>query len=297
MKSMTGFGRGKDESVYVTVTAEIKAVNSRFLEVNIRSDYFSPFIENQVNKTVRQTINRGKLNIFLTFVPSKSTQNYHVELDHPLLDAYVNALNEGKNIKGIQHKKILITDLLSSVPESFIHVQKQLINDDDLAPVVIKAVNNALEDLIQMREKEGENLKRDILKRIDFLQNKLQFLMSRQNSAVQEYENRLKEKIDKIFNERNFAVDEGRILEEVAIYAEKVDYTEEVVRFGSHLDQFREILNSDEPIGRKLDFLLQEINREVNTTASKASDIEVIDCVIIIKTELEKIREQVQNIE
>lgn len=297
MKSMTGFGRGTSESVYGTVTAEIKAVNSRFLEVNIRSDYFSPFIENQVNQIVRQTVNRGKINVFLTFVPSKSTQNYHVEIDRPLLEAYLNALDEGKDFKGIQHKKNSITDLLSAVPEPFIHVQKQFVKDEDLVPVVIDAAHNALDDLIHMREREGENLKKDILNRIDFLQNKLQFLMSKQDAAVLEYENRLKERINKIFNERNFSIDEGRILEEVAIYSEKVDYTEEVVRFGSHLEQFRDILNSEKPVGRKLDFLLQEINREVNTTASKASDIEVIDCVIIIKTELEKIREQIQNIE
>lgn len=158
-------------------------------------------------------------------------------------------------------------------------------------------MDEAIEGLLTMRRTEGENLKKDLEKRLSFLEEKRQFLLSKQDVAVKEYEERLKARIDKALEGRDAETDEDRVLQEVAIYSEKVDYTEEVVRLGSHLSQFRQILDSDGPIGRKLDFLLQEINREVNTTASKASDTEVVDCVIIIKTELEKLREQVQNIE
>ena len=148
-----------------------------------------------------------------------------------------------------------------------------------------------------MREREGNNLKVDLKKRLAFLREKLAFLISRQDLETKAYEERLRLRMTKILGAMGVELDETRLLEEVAIYSEKTDYTEEVVRFGSHLDQFEQMLDSSEPVGRKLDFLLQEINREVNTTASKASDTEVIDCVITIKTELEKIREQVQNIE
>ena len=148
-----------------------------------------------------------------------------------------------------------------------------------------------------MRQREGHNLKVDLKQRLAFLREKLAFLLSRQDLAAKAYEERLRQRMEKILEQMNFEVDEGRILEEVALFSEKTDYTEEVVRFASHLDQFDAMLESEEPIGRKLDFLLQEINREASTTASKASDAEVIDTVIQIKTELEKIREQVQNIE
>ena len=159
------------------------------------------------------------------------------------------------------------------------------------------AMEGALVSLIEMRQREGHNLKVDLKQRLAFLREKLAFLLSRQDLAAKAYEERLRQRMEKILEQMNFEVDEGRILEEVALFSEKTDYTEEVVRFASHLDQFDTMLESEEPIGRKLDFLLQEINREANTTASKASDAEVIDTVIQIKTELEKIREQVQNIE
>lgn len=296
MNSMTGFGRGSAENELGTMTAELKSVNSRFLEINMRSDHFSAFLEDTASRRIKQALHRGKVTAFLSFQPSAKGNQVKVELDQSLLEAYASALKEARKTEGLRRRKPSVSDLLT-LPEPFIHVKKEPLPDDRLAPLLEEAVDNALKELLFMREREGANLKADLTKRTDFLQEKRAFLLSKQDEAARAYEARLKERIDKVLQDRNLSMDEGRVLEEVAIFSEKADYTEEVVRFGSHLVQFRQILDSSEPSGRKLDFLLQEINREVNTTASKASDTLVVDCVIIIKTELEKIREQVQNIE
>lgn len=295
MNSMTGFGKGSGEGAVGTVNAEIKAVNSRFLEINIRSDHFSGVLEEAARQAIKESVHRGKLNVSLSFTPAAGGEAVEVSLNEPLLDAYISALStvgKRKKVKG----RIGISDLLS-MPESFLSVQKKNISDEDMLPLVREAVTEAIGSLSAMREREGNNLKVDLKKRLAFLREKLAFLISRQDLETKAYEERLRLRMTKLLGTMGVELDETRLLEEVAIYSEKTDYTEEVVRFGSHLDQFEQMLDSSEPVGRKLDFLLQEINREVNTTASKASDTEVIDCVITIKTELEKIREQVQNIE
>ena len=295
MNSMTGFGKGSGEGAVGTVNAEIKAVNSRFLEINIRSDHFSGVLEEAARQAIKESVHRGKLNVSLSFTPAAGGEAVEVSLNEPLLDAYISALStvgKRKKVKG----RIGISDLLS-MPESFLSVQKKNISDEDMLPLVREAVTEAIGSLSAMREREGNNLKVDLKKRLAFLREKLAFLISRQDLETKAYEERLRLRMTKLLGAMGVELDETRLLEEVAIYSEKTDYTEEVVRFGSHLDQFEQMLDSSEPVGRKLDFLLQEINREVNTTASKASDTEVIDCVITIKTELEKIREQVQNIE
>ena len=296
MNSMTGFGRGTAAGDAGTVTAEVKAVNSRFLEINMRTDHFSAALEDLAARKLKEKLHRGKVNVSLSYMPAAGGSRYSVELDRPLLEAYVKALDEGRKVKGLRNKRPVISDLLS-LPQPFITVRKEAVSDETLTPLVEKAMEEAIAGLLTMRAKEGENLKKDLEQRLSFLEEKRQFLLSKQDVAAKEYEDRLKARIDKALEGRDTEVDEDRVLQEVAIYSEKVDYTEEVVRLGSHLSQFHDILESEGPIGRKLDFLLQEINREVNTTASKASDTEVVDCVIIIKTELEKIREQVQNIE
>lgn len=296
MNSMTGFGRGTANGDAGTVTAEVKAVNSRFLEINMRTDHFSAVLEDVATRKLKDKLHRGKVNVSLSYIPSAGGSHYSVELDRPLLEAYLKALDEGRKLKGLRNKRPVISDLLS-LPQPFITVRKEAVSDEALSPLVEKAMEEALAGLLDMRAKEGENLKKDLEQRLSFIEEKRQFLLSKQDVAAKEYEDRLKARIDKALEGRDAEVDEDRVLQEVAIYSEKVDYTEEVVRLGSHLVQFRDILNSEGPIGRKLDFLLQEINREVNTTASKASDTEVVDCAIIIKTELEKLREQVQNIE
>ena len=300
---MTGFGHGTATGTKGMVTAEIKTVNNRFLELNIRTDHFSAAAEESIKSLIKEQVHRGKIYVNLTFTSDGSRKNIHVSLDEDLLSAYLDVFHMLRHKDGIRCRKPSVSDLLS-LPAPFLHVAIESITDEELISLAREAVSAALAGVNEMRRREGENLaadlnKRaaDLNKRIDLLREKLLYLKSKQNIIVEDYEKRLRSRMIKLLEDSGNAWDETRLLQEVAVYSEKTDYTEELTRFESHLNQFAAALDSTEPIGRKLDFLLQEINREINTTASKANDISVIDCVIIIKTELEKIREQVQNIE
>ena len=296
MKSMTGFGCGNAANEKGAFTVEIKAVNSRFLEINMKGNYVSPELENYVKKLIKEKVQRGKLYVSLSFAPAENGQDTNVTIDRNLLQSYMIALNEIRHMDGIKNNKVTISDLLS-LPDSFLHVSTKPMSDSELQPLLEEALIMALNQLDDMRVKEGSNLASDLQKRIEFLYGKLDVLKSMQDKVVDDYKTRLQERIIDMLKKVDADIDESRLLQEVAIYSEKTDFTEELVRLESHLKQFSDTFNHKEPVGRRLDFLLQEMNREINTTASKANDIKVIDCVIIVKTELEKMREQVQNIE
>lgn len=293
---MTGFGCGNAANEKGAFTVEIKAVNSRFLEINMKGNYVSPELENYVKKLIKEKVQRGKLYVSLSFAPAENGQDMNVTIDRNLLQSYMIALNEIRHMDGIKNNKVTISDLLS-LPDSFLHVSTKPMSDSELQPLLEEALIMALNQLDDMRVKEGSNLASDLQKRIEFLYGKLDVLKSMQDKVVDDYKTRLQERIIDMLKKVDAEIDESRLLQEVAIYSEKTDFTEELVRLESHLKQFSDTFNHKEPVGRRLDFLLQEMNREINTTASKANDIKVIDCVIIVKTELEKMREQVQNIE
>lgn len=293
---MTGFGCGNAANEKGAFTVEIKAVNSRFLEINMKGNYVSPELENYVKKLIKEKVQRGKLYVSLSFAPAENGQDTNVTIDRNLLQSYMIALNEIRHMDGIKNNKVTISDLLS-LPDSFLHVSTKSMPDSELQPLLEEALIMALNQLDDMRVKEGSNLASDLQKRIEFLYGKLDVLKSMQDKVVDDYKTRLQERIIDMLKKVDADIDESRLLQEVAIYSEKTDFTEELVRLESHLKQFSDTFNHKEPVGRRLDFLLQEMNREINTTASKANDIKVIDCVIIVKTELEKMREQVQNIE
>ena len=296
IKSMTGFGQSAVTGAKGVMTAEIKAINSRFLEINMRTGQISATMEDHIRKLIKNQVKRGKVYVNLSFEALAGNDHIHVSIDKDLLTAYLNTLREVRKLKCIKNNKLEIKDLLA-LPEPFLHVEKDTVTDEELIPMAERAVGEALSGLNDMRLKEGLQLSADIKGRIHLLQEKLKFLEGKQDQIVFDYETRLRTKMKKLWEDVHGQVEEDRFLQEVAIYAEKTDFTEEIVRFKSHLVQFESALSSMEPVGRKLDFLIQEIQREVNTTASKANDMDVINCVIIIKTELEKIREQVQNIE
>lgn len=293
---MTGFGCGNAANEKGAFTVELKAVNSRFLEINMKGNYVSPELENYVKKLIKEKVQRGKLYVSLSFAPAENGQDTNVTIDRNLLQSYMIALNEIRHMDGIKNNKVTISDLLS-LPDSFLHVSTKPMPDSELQPLLEEALIMALNQLDDMRVKEGSNLASDLQKRIEFLYRKLDVLKSMQDKVVDDYKTRLQERIIDMLKKVDADIDESRLLQEVAIYSEKTDFTEELVRLESHLKQFSDTFNHKEPVGRRLDFLLQEMNREINTTASKANDIKVIDCVIIVKTELEKMREQVQNIE
>lgn len=296
MKSMTGYGRGSANTAFGTVNLEIKAVNSRYLELNIRNFTLPQTVEEQIRTILRQNISRGKVDVTVSIKATEKESYKKVSIDYGLLDSYINALKWASREYYLKEIDLHLSHLLQ-VPEPWLIVEENIESDEELIKGVKEAIENALHEFNAMKEREGNNLKVDLLNRMNFLKEKLNFLISRQDVAAKEYENRLKSRIQKFLNDSGVEMKEERILEEVAIFSEKSDYTEEVVRFKSHLDQFSSILGENGAIGRKLDFLMQELNREVNTIGSKASDTQVVDCVIIMKTELEKIREQVQNIE
>lgn len=221
MNSMTGYGRGSAENGRGIVTAELKSVNSRFLEMNMRSDHFSAFLEDRASRKIKETLHRGKVTVFLSFQPSAEGRNLKVVLDRNLLEAYAAALTEGRRMKGLKNRKPSISDLLT-LPEPFLHVEKEVLSDEELAPLVDEAMEKALTELKDMRAREGANLKKDLEKRISFLKEKREFLLSRQDDAARAYEERLKERINKILEDRNLSMDEGRVLEEVALFQRRL---------------------------------------------------------------------------
>ena len=293
--SMTGYGRAAVSGEAGTVTAEIKSVNSRFLEIILRGD-LPAAVEEAVRGIVKKHLARGKVTLTVSYAPGDAGRNIETHINQPLLDAYCKALSEIGKRKDVKKGKIKYRDLLH-MPVSFIEVMEEKASEEMLLSLAGDAVENAVSALLSMREIEGENLKNDLTKRLDFLSERLSILKSSQEGVEAQYEARLKDRISKMLSDMGTEIDEGRILQEVAIYSEKRDYTEELVRFESHIGQFRGILETGGEVGRKLDFLLQEMNREVNTLGSKAGETDVINDVISLKTELEKIREQVQNLE
>lgn len=296
MQSMTGYGSGSAFHALGTLEVNIRTVNSRFLEISLHDSKIPAAVSQTVYQMVKDSLERGKVTVKISFIPAQGGSGRQVHVDKKLLSAYVKALQELKHVKGIKKSKVTVQDLLP-LPEPWLSVEEQQIPEEEMIDLAKEAASEAIQQLIAMRVREGKNLTEDLLKRLDWIENKRQFLMDHANEAVYAYENRFKARLIELLGGLHIAVDEGRILTEIAAYAEKTDFTEEVVRLGSHLDQFRKILLSDGPKGKKLNFLLQEINREVNTTASKADNLDIVNCVIMIKTELEKMREQVQNLE
>lgn len=293
--SMTGYGRAQAAGDIGTVTAEIKSVNSRFLEINIRGDI--PAAADDAARTIiKKNLARGKVNLNISFTRGEAGKKSETTVNTALLDSYIDVLSDIRKRKEIKKGKIELRDLLH-MPVSFIDVTEERASEESLIPLISEAVEGAVSALLDMRRREGEHLKEDLSARLDFLAGKLETLKASQQNVEAAYETRLRERISKLLGDLHTEIDEGRILQEVALYSEKTDYTEELVRFESHIGQFRDTLAAGGEVGRKLDFLLQELNREVNTLGSKAGETDVVNDVIVLKTELEKIREQVQNLE
>ena len=253
MKSMTGFGCGNAANEKGAFTVEIKAVNSRFLEINMKGNYVSPELENYVKKLIKEKVQRGKLYVSLSFAPAENGQDTKVTIDRNLLQSYMIALNEIRHMDGIKNNKVTISDLLS-LPDSFLHVSTKPMPDSELQPLLEEALIMALNQLDDMRVKEGSNLASDLQKRIEFLYRKLDVLKSMQDKVVDDYKTRLQERIIDMLKKVDADIDESRLLQEVAIYSEKTDFTEELVRLESHLKQFSDTFNHKEPVGRRLDF-------------------------------------------
>lgn len=287
---MTGFGRSKKSTDFFSLSVEIKTVNHRFSEFYIRMPRQFNKIEDKIKKKLSSLIHRGRIEVFVT-VEGEGIVNRTVLVDWNLLDHYVQTIAAIKQ-KYDFDTGLTLQDLLGR--EDIIHIEEEEAGDEKLEKIFLEAVEEAAASVIQMRQTEGSALEKDISTHLHFFQDLVSRVIEIAPSVVQIYREKLMKKIREFVDGQ---VDEGRILTEVAIFADKADINEELTRLNSHIKQFERILTLNEPIGRKLDFLLQEMNREVNTIGSKANDSEIASIVVEMKSILEKMKEQVQNIE
>ena len=291
INSMTGFGRSVAESDQWKVTVELKSVNNRYLDVAVKMPKQYISLEENIKKTVASYLQRGRVDAFIT-LEEIGEKNQKLLVDKELALAYYNAIQEIKDITGLKDE-ISLNDVASYY--GVLTVEKEESDLEALWLVLNRAICAALENLCEMRRIEGEKLAEDIHNRLEVVRGIKEDIEKRSPAVLKEYREKLLQRMKEILDD--VAVDEEKLLNEVAFFADKADIAEEMVRLDSHLLQFQSNMQKDEPVGRKLDFILQEINREINTTGSKANDMSISHLVIEAKSELEKIREQVQNFE
>lgn len=291
IRSMTGYGRGQQLLHGRSITVEIRSVNHRYFEFSCRTPRGCAFLEDRLKRTLQQVISRGKVEVSLTLQTVES-RGGAVAVDHALAGQYLTAL------RALAAEYDLTDDLtLSTVarlPDLFTVCRGEE-DEEELAADVLSVLQEALDRFVAMREAEGERLRADVLSRLFTLEEHLAFVEERSPQTVAEYRARLTAKLNELLG--GAVADEARILTEAAIVADRLAVDEETVRLHSHIAQLRGILDCAEPVGRKLDFLVQEMNRETNTIGSKCSDTAIAGHVVEMKSEIEKIREQIQNIE
>ena len=292
IKSMTGFGRGRSkEGEQHSFTIEMKSVNSRYLDLNIRMPKFMLSLEDKIRKQIGKSLSRGKVDVFITY-NNYGKNDVSAKLNESLAESYMKCLE--KIATSYDVKNDISVSLIAKFPD-VITVEEEEENLDYIWKEVSTVLNEALEMMLEMRIKEGESLKKDINIKVDSIEKIVNQINDLSENVVEDYKNKLEDRIKELLPKVD--IDENRIAQEVAIFADKAAIDEEITRLHSHILQIRSNLELSEPIGRKLDFIIQEVNRETNTIASKSSSIEITNKVIDIKNIIEKIREQVQNIE
>ncbi len=291
IKSMTGFGRATKELDGYVITVEIKSVNHRYFEFSSRIPRQYGFLDDKLKSYINSKVSRGKVDCFVT-IEALNTDSAEVVVNNTLASAYVAALKEMAKKYGI--KQDFGVSTLSRFQD--VLIVKKADEDEEKLWGYVKAVcDEAIEKFVQMRTIEGEKMRDDIYSRGQYIIDCVSFIEERSPQTVKEYNDKLIERVHDLIGDA--ALDEARVIQEVAIYADKVAVAEETVRLRSHIDQLNSFIDADEPVGRKMDFLVQEINREANTIGSKANDVDIARKVVDIKAEVEKIREQIQNIE
>ncbi|HJD01349.1 MAG TPA: YicC family protein [Candidatus Mediterraneibacter excrementavium] len=291
IKSMTGFGRCEVQKDSRKFTVELKSVNHRYLDVNIRMPKKLNFFETAIRNLLKSYANRGKVDIFITYEDLSQAQ-VAVKYNAVLAGEYLKYLQQMEEEFGLENDIRVST--FSRYPEVFT-MEEQSEDEEELWNGLKEALEGAFGQFVRTRQTEGENLKRDILAKLDRLSELTAYIEERSPQIVSEYRAKLEEKMKELLADTQ--IEESRIAAEVILFADKICTDEEVVRLKSHISHMRNTLDEKDEIGRKLDFIAQEMNREANTILSKANDIEVSDYAISLKTEIEKIREQIQNIE
>lgn len=291
IKSMTGYGRNEAVIDGKKIYCEIKSVNHRYSDYSIKVPRNLGFLEDRIKKLASEKISRGKVDIYVG-IEYTETSDRKIFLNNELAKEYLTALGQLRDELGLRDDISVMN--VARLPDIF-RAERLEEDEDKLWEAVSSVVRAALDEFTAMREREGERIEKDLSARIEYMRSVAAKVEARSPETVEEYRAKLYNKIKEVLDGKE--VDEARVLTEVAIFADKIAVNEETVRLCSHFDEFYQIISSDEPAGRRLDFLIQEINREINTTGSKANDIEISRYVVELKGETEKLREQVQNIE
>ena len=291
IKSMTGYGSAKGSVGDLVISVELKSVNNRYLDASVRMPRSFLFAEDAVKSAIGRHISRGKVDMFVN-VDSSAANNMSVKVNEPLLQGYLDA------IRLISEKYGLENDLSAVSAGRFpdiLYVEKEDLDADTISEGIVAIAEEALRDFDAMREREGEKLCADVLKKLETISSLVSVVERESPKTVEAYQARLRDKMNEILS--SAGIDESRILAEAAIFADRVAVDEETVRLRSHMSQLRTMLAGGSPIGRKIDFLIQEFNREANTIGSKCQNTGIAHVVVELKSEIEKIREQIQNIE
>lgn len=291
MKSMTGFGRAKLEKNDRIYNIEIKSVNHKYNDITIKLPRTLSYLEDKIKKTISNNISRGKVDVFITF-ENYSNEGKDIIVNKELVKNYMDKFIELANENSLSIN-IPVTEI-TKLPD--VLTLKDSNDDEDIIEnELLECLNEAINNFVNMREAEGNKIKEDLERRISQIEPQIEKISEYSTGLIEEYVVKLNERIKEIL--KTDIVDETRLAQEVVIYADKSSVEEEITRLRSHIEQFRKMLKEEKPIGKKMDFLIQEMNREINTTGSKSGSLDITNLVIEIKTELEDIREQIQNIE
>lgn len=291
IKSMTGFGRYEMTDELRKITVEMKSVNHRYLDVNMKMPKKLNFFEAAIRNELKKYIQRGKVDLFITF-EDYSDSNVTIKYNKEIAQEYFQYLNQ--MAEDFQMENDIRVSSLSRYPEVFT-MEEQTQDEEELWKGLKATIEAAAKGFVETRKIEGENLKNDLICKLDCMLGHVQFIEERSPLIISQYRQKLREKVEELLADTK--VDESRLVTEVTIFADKVCVDEELVRLKSHIEATKSALNEGGSVGRKLDFIAQEMNREANTILSKATDLEISDHAIELKTEIEKVREQIQNIE
>lgn len=290
IKSMTGFGRGKLEVDGREYIIEIKSVNHKYSDISIKMPKNFSFVEDEIRKEINKNISRGKIDLNILYLNNGNKQE-KVTINKALAKNYINEIRQLINEADV-NSSINIMEIIK-LPD-VLNIQSEE-PEGQIAKEIKQVLNIAIEEFLKMREKEGETIYQDLVNRIDDVNINVEQILRLSTGLIEEYIVKLKKRIEEIL--KNEIIDENRLAQEVVIYADKCSIEEEITRLKSHIQQFKELLDIKEPVGKRLDFLIQEMNREANTIASKSTSIDITNIVVELKTQIENIREQIQNIE
>lgn len=297
LKSMTGFGRGEYTDERLCLTVEMKAVNHRYGEIVIRLPRVLNPLEDLTRKQIAQVVSRGRIDVFINLTDNQPGA-CEIKIDREMTLAWNNAIDEvtniigaGKSLEDGQRVNFLLRS------NGVINTKETQSDADFYQPYLKQAVDDALRNLVAMRSAEGENIYKDLLTRVQVVGDYLGKVEEKAPQVAKDFHIKIKERVAELLQDYETTLDEDKLIHEVAVFSDRTNITEEIVRLHSHIKQFRSTLSIEKTVGRKLDFIIQEFNREVNTIASKANDSEITQITIEMKSEIEKIREQIQNIE